>query len=143
MAGFIAEGVVEALAYDFKPYVKTEGTVPEPTDRQIADFLGEMKALFEEVKTDLPADVDLADPGSVMSAMSDMDTEVTIKMTTKMCGIYSRLCSNTPTEKQIHDLPPRIRQVFFTWLQGEVMSPEAATGAGTAQVTPLRTGRAG
>jgi hypothetical protein len=143
LAGFKAEGVVEALDYDFKPYVKASGTVPEPTDRQIADFLGDMKALLKEVEGDLPKDVNLDDPGSILAAMEDLDTEVTIKMTGKMCGVYSKLCSGTPTEKQIQDLPPRIRQIFFNWLQTEVMSPEAAPGAGSAQVTPLRSGRAG
>lgn len=143
MAGFKAQGVVEALDYDFNPYVKTKGTIPEPTDRQIADFLGDMKALLTEVKDDLPSEVNLEDPGAILSAMDDLDPEVTLKMTGKMCVIYSKLCSGTPTEKSIQELPPRIRQIFFAWLQTEVMSPEAATGAGSAQVTPLRTGRAG
>jgi hypothetical protein len=143
LAGFKAEGVVEALDYDFNPFVKAEGTIPEPTDRQIADFLGDLKDLFTEVKDDLPQGIDTDDPGMVLAAMNDIDTEVTIKMTDRMCGIYSKLCSGTPTEKQIHDLPPRIRQVFFAWLQGEVMSPEAVTGGGQAQVTPLRGARAG
>jgi hypothetical protein len=143
LAGFKAEGVVEALDYDFNPYVQVRGTIPEPTDRQIADFLGDMKALLKEVEGDLPTDVDLNDQGAILAAMDSLDTEVTIRMTSKMCEIYSRLCSGTPTEKQVHDLPPRIRQIFFNWLQAEVMSPEAATGAGQQQVIQLRSGRAG
>ena len=143
MAGFKAQGVVEALDYDFSPYVKVSGTIPEPTDRQIADFLGGLKALLKEVEADLPQDADLNDPGTLLAAMDNLDTEITIKVTGKMCVIYGKLCSGTPTERQIQDLPPRIRQVFFAWLQTEVMSPEAVTGAGNAQVTPLRTGRAG
>lgn len=143
MAGFTAQGVVEALDYDFNPYVKAAGTIPEPTDRQIADFLTDMKTVFKEVKDDLPQGIDLDDSNSVMSALDDLDPEVNIKLSGRMSEVYSKLCSNKPTAKQILDLPPRIRQIFFAWVQSEVMSPEAATGAGNAQVTHLRSGRAG
>ena len=143
MAGFKAESVVEALDYDFKPFVQVSGTIPEPTDRQIADFLGDMKSLFKEIESDLPQGVNLDDMGSVMSAMDELDTEVTIKITGKMCEVYAKLCSGTPSEAQIRELPPRIRQIFFSWLQQEVMAPEAVTGAGQTQVTPLRSARAG
>ena len=143
MAGFKAESVVEALDYDFNPYVKVSGTIPEPTDRQIADFFGDMKTLFKEIEADLPTGIDLDSMSSVMEAMDDLDTEVTIKITGKMCVLYAKLCSGTPTEQQIRELPPRIRQIFFNWLQQEVMAPEAVTGAGQTQVTPLRSARAG
>lgn len=143
MAGFKAESVVEALDYDFNPYVQVSGTIPEPTDRQIADFLGDMKNVFKEVEKDLPQGIDLDDMGSIMAAMDDLDTEVTIKITGQMCVLYAKLCSGTPSEQQIKDLPPRIRQIFFNWLQQEVMAPEAVTGGGQQAATPLRSVRAG
>ena len=49
MAGFQAEGVVEALDWDFNPYVKASGTIPEPTDTQIARFLAGLKAIPKEL----------------------------------------------------------------------------------------------
>ena len=60
-----------------------------------------------------------------------------------MAVIFSELCSGKPTAAQINALPVRVRTIFFAWLQGEVMSPEAVTGAGQTQVTPLRSARAG
>lgn len=146
MAGFQAEGVVDPLDYDFRTKANPKaahGTIPEPTDQQIADFLTGMKTIVKEFENDIPKDVDLNDPGSMMSALDDLDPEINVKLVGKMCVVYSALCSGTPTEQQIHDLPPRIRQVFFAWLQGEVMAPEAATGGGQQRVIPLRSGRAG
>jgi hypothetical protein len=47
MPGFKAQGVVEALDYDFNPYVAEKGTIPEPTDRQIAEFLSGMREVIK------------------------------------------------------------------------------------------------
>jgi len=143
MAGFVADGVVEALDFDFKPYVKASGTIPEPTDKQIAEFLKALKALAQEVQKDLPSDIDMNDPASLLGALDDLDPEVMEKLTGKMGGIYAALCTNTPTEEHIIGLPPRIRTIFYSWLQQEVMNPEAVTGGGNAQVTNLRGARAG
>lgn len=145
MAGFTAQGVVDPLDYDFNPYVKARGVIPEPTDNQIAEFLRDIRDIIKSAEKegmtadDLPAD----DPASLLQALDDMDPDAVVKLMESMCEAYSKLCSGTPTAKQIHDLPMRVRQVFFNWLQGEVMAPEAATGGGQAQVTPLRGARAG
>jgi hypothetical protein len=143
LAGFVAEGVVEPLAYDFKPYVKAEGVIPEPTDTQIAEFLRGIKAVFKDAQKDIPDDIDTDDPVAVLKAIDDLDPGAQVEAMQKMAEVYAALCSGTPTAKQISDLPMRVRSVFFNWLQGEVMAPEAATGAGNAQVTPLRGARAG
>jgi hypothetical protein len=143
MAGFKAEGVVEALDYDLKPYVNASGTIPEPTDDQIAAFLTGMKAVFKEAEQDLPQDLDVDDPGQLLGAIDSLDPEVQIRAMNKMSGVYAALCSDTPTADQISQLPLRVRTIFFNWLQNEVMNPEAVTGGGTAQVSTLRTARAG
>ena len=143
MAGFVAEGVVEPLAWDFNPYVKANGVIPEPTDTQIAAFLRETKDIFQKAQADIPADLDLDDPVAVLKAIDDLDPGAQVEAMKQMAEVYSNLCSGTPTAKQIAELPMRVRSVFFNWLQSEVMSPEAATGGGQAQVTPLRSARAG
>lgn len=143
MAGFKAEGVVEPLDFDFKPYVNASGTIPEPTDKQISDFLKSLKTVATDVQKDLPADLDMNDPASLLGALDDLDPEVMDSLAGKLGGIYAALCSATPTEQQIADLPPRIRNIFFNWLQQEVMNPEVKTGGGNAQVTNLRGARAG
>lgn len=143
MPGFVAEGVVEALDYDFRPYSKAHGTIPEPTDAQIAEFLRGIKKVFKEAEKDLPDNLDMDDPVALLKAIDDLDPAVQVKAMADMTGVYAELCSGTPSAGQITELPMRVRSIFFNWLQSEVMAPEAATGGGPAQVKPLRTARAG
>ena len=143
MAKFKAESVVEALDYDFRPYVNASGTIPEPTDNQIAEFLTGVKAIFKEAEKDLPQELDMEDPGMLLGAIDALDPEAQIRAMGDMARVYAALCSDTPTEEQIRELPMRVRTIFFNWLQQEVMAPEAATGGGNAQVSNLRTARAG
>jgi hypothetical protein len=143
VAGFKAEGVVEALDYDLKPYVNAAGTIPEPTDTQIAEFLTGIKAVFKEAEKDLPTDLDTEDPGVLLGAIDALDPTAQIKAMGEMAKVYAGLCSNTPSAEEITQLPMRVRTIFFNWLQQEVMAPEAATGGGNAQVSTLRTARAG
>lgn len=143
MAGFVAQGVVEPLDYDFNPYVNTKGTIPEPTDTQIAEFLRGIKTVIKDTQKDLPDKVNLDDPVAVLAAIDDLDPAAQVEAMNKMAEVYSALCSNTPTSGQLMKLPMRVRQIFFAWLQGEVLAPEAATGGGPAQVTHLHGARAG
>ena len=141
MAGFEAQGVVEALDWDFNPYVAARGTIPEPTDNQIAAFLTGVKATIKEVEADLPDGITENDPVALLAMMEDLDPAKTIEQIGKMAEIYSALCSGTPTVEQIMALPMRVRNIFFAWLQAEVMSPEAASPGGNGQVTKLPTAR--
>jgi hypothetical protein len=143
LAGFVAQGVVEALDYDFNPYLDVSGTIPEPTDTQIETFLLAMKDLYVKAQKEQPDLGDLSSQADILEALDKVDPTTQIKLLGEMAAIYSKLCSGTPTTKQINALPVRVRTIFFAWLQGEVMSPEAATGAGSAQVTNLRSARAG
>jgi hypothetical protein len=143
MPGFQAEGVVEALDWDFNPYVAAKGTIPEPTDAQIAAFLAGIKAVVKEVQSDLPADLDPSDPVALFAAMDSLDPAKTVEQMSAMCAVYSAACSGTPTAEQIAALPMRVRTIFFAWFQGEVMSPEAVSPGGNGQVTKLPVGRAG
>jgi hypothetical protein len=143
MAGFKAEGVVEPLEYDFNPYVKAKGVIPEPTDAQIAAFMRGIKEVFQEAQKDLPGALDMDDPVAVLAAIDNLDPGAQVEAMTKMAEVYAKLCSDTPTQEEITGLPMRVRTIFFTWLRDEVMSPEAAPGDGNAQVTNLRTARAG
>jgi hypothetical protein len=143
LPGFKAEGVVEPLDYDFRPYVKAHGVIPEPTDAQIAAFLRGVKEIFKKAQADLPTDVDTDDPVAVLKAIDDLDPGAQIEALTKMAEVYAELCSGTPSAREIADLPMRVRTIFFTWLRDEVMSPEAATGGGPQPVTQLRSARAG
>lgn len=143
MAGFVAEGVVEPLDYDFNPYLSLKGTIPEPTDKQIETFLLSMKELYVKAQKDAPDLGELESKEDILAAIDKVDPTTQIKLMGDMAVIYAELCSGTPTAAQISKLPVRVRTVFFAWLQDQVMSPEAGNGAGPAQVTPLRSARAG
>jgi hypothetical protein len=139
LPAFSAESVVEALDFSFKPYTDAEGTIREPSDKQIASFLTGIKRVVKESEDKLPKDVDPEDPASVMGALDDLDPEDMVSLMGKMAGLYADLCSGHPTKTQILALPMRVRQQFFQWLQTEVMSPEAGPGAGRVQTgSPLR-----
>ena len=143
MPAFSAESVVEALDYSFLPYTDAKGTIREPTDKQIASFLAGVKKVVKESEDKLPSGVDPADPSSVMDALDDLDPEDVVSLMGKMAGLYADLCSGDPDRGQILALPMRVRQQFFTWLQTEVMSPEAGPGAGRAPVRQLPRAAAG
>jgi len=78
-----------------------------------------------------------APEADVLDALDDLDPEDVVSLMGKMAGLYADLCSGDPSKAQIMALPLRVRQQFFTWLQTEVMSPEAGPGAGRAQVRQL------
>lgn len=148
MAGFSAESVVEPLDYDFRTKDDPDavhGTVKEPTDKQIAAYLSGVKRLVKEFRGKLPDEMiaGSTDIAAMLSAVEDLDEDLTLKFNDGMADLFAGLCSGEPSKADILGLPPRIRAVFFNWLQREVMSPEAAPGGGKAQVKNLRSVAAG
>jgi hypothetical protein len=135
MPKFEAAGVVEALDFDLRPYVDAHGTIPEPSDRQVAEFMNGMKKVVKEQQDHIPAGVDPNDPAQLLQALNDLDPETVIKLMAEMSGVYAKVCSGTPTKTQIQGLPIRVRQIFFGWLQSELLNPEAAPGAGNGAAT--------
>jgi hypothetical protein len=159
MSAFNAATVVEALDWSFEPMVAARGTVREPTDDQIVAFLTGVKdlvaRLHEEARqraagsaeapgTDLvPAGAGGRDPADIVDAIEELDPAVVGVFHKELAGIFAALCSDSPSAETLLSLPMRIRVMFYAWLRQEVMSPEAAPGAGNAQVTPLRSAAAG
>lgn len=143
MAAFNAATVVEALDWDFRPYVKAHGTVDEPTDAQINAFLDATKALMGSITGRLPEDIDTGNPVAVLAAVDDLDVAVVNDFHQQLAMTFSALCSGTPTPEMLLGLPMRIRNIFYGWLRQEVMSPEAVPGGGNAQVKTLRSAAAG
>jgi len=144
LAGFNAATVVEALDWTFEPFVKkAKGTVKEPTDDQIVKFLSDVKALVARLHEKAEADVKSRDPADLVDAIEELDPSVVGEFHQELAGIFAALCSGEPTREQILAVPMRIRVVFYGWLRQEVMNPEAAPGAGNAQVTTLRSAAAG
>jgi hypothetical protein len=67
---------------------------------------------------------------AVLEAMEDLDVEIVASMTQQMATIVADLCGGFPARDDILRVPPRIRNMFFAWVQEQVMSPEAVTGGG-------------
>jgi len=144
MPAFDSGSVVEPLDWSFEKHVKgARGTVREPNDRQIADYLADMKKFIASTKGKLPEDVDADNPAELVAAMDGLDPEITVQLHQELAGVYASLCSGEPSRELLLKLPPRIRTVFYGWLQREVMSPEVVPGGGSAQVTTLRPAAAG
>jgi len=145
MAKFDAGSVVDPLEYDFTTVTgykhrTAKGTIPEPSEEKIAAFL---TSLRDTMKDTNGADVDLTDPSVFLAQLDQYDPDKFLSLYRSISVACAELCSGHPTAQQISDLPLRIRMQFFKWLFGEVMSPEAKTGAGIAEVTPLRSAVAG
>lgn len=153
MPAFDAGSVVEPLTWNFaslkdpggKPYVDKSGVVREPTDRQLADYLAGIKKLLKDFRGKLPDDLmsGTASPAELTSAVDDLDPETVTEFHAALAGVVAELCSGSPSTEDLLKLPIRIRSVFYTWLQQEVMAPEAAPGGGKAQVTRLPSRAAG
>ena len=143
MPAFDAGTVVEALDFTFEPFVRgCKGTIREPADKLIAGFLRGVKDITGQVQEHLP-DVKEDDPAGLLDAMDELDPELVVSLMAQMAEVYAKLCGGFPSREQILELPMRHRQMFFTWLQTEVMSPEAGPGAGRARVTQLPRAAAG
>jgi len=143
MGGFNAGALVEALDFDFNPYVDAKGTITEPTDGQIATFLNDLQATVERIKHRLPDGVDTDDPAEVIAAIDGLDASAITETHQELASVFAALCSGNPSRELLLRVPMRVRSIFYGWLQQEVMSPEAVPGAGNAQVTTLRRAAAG
>jgi hypothetical protein len=141
MPQFDAEGIVEPIKVRLLPYVEgfdwTE--IPEPTDRQIGEFMKGLKALMKSALTTMGVEegTDLADPDQMVKALDDLEPDKFVEVMQQMAELHSALCSGTPSTEQLMLVPMRRRVHFYSWLQSEVMSPEAATPAGSGQVASL------
>lgn len=149
MPKFDAGAVVDPLDYDFTtvkgyPHRKARGIIPEPTDEQIATFLGRQREVMNQAKAMAEGvDVDPNDPMAFLKQLDSFDPSKFLDMFHAMSDAYAELCSGQPSSEEISALPMRVRVHFFAWVQTEVVSPEAGTGAGTAAVIPLRSQAAG
>lgn len=130
MAGFDAAVVVSPLEFTFVPYVSCKGVIKEPTDRQIADFLSAYKKMTADVREHLPNVSEDSDVETLMEAMESLDPEIYVSVGQQMAEIVAALCSGFPAKEQILAVPPRVRNIFYGWVQKEVLDPEAETGAG-------------
>jgi hypothetical protein len=151
MPQFDASGIVEGLECKLKPYADFEDVIPEPSDRQIGEFLKGLKTLMSSALTTMgiEGEVDATNPEQVMRALDDLEPDKFVEVMDAMAGLHAALCGEEtgadgnvtkpgrPSKAQILAVPMRRRQMFYQWLQTEVMSPEAVTPGGNGQVLSL------
>lgn len=126
MAGFKAADEVEKLDFDFAPFSKVKGTVPEPTTDQIVAFRQALATAYEELGLNpemLKAavsgegDVDLLQHfGELMGKTSELEDKVKVAV--------AELCGGIPTLAEIEALPYRPRAAFLGWITGVFFNPE-------------------
>lgn len=146
MGTFTAATAAEALEYDFAPYTDAKGTIPEPSDKKIGDFLAGLKDVFGEAqKAGIEAmdGLNPDDPAAVVGALDSLDPTKIVSVMADMAKLYADLCSGKPNLTQIQRLPLRIRVRFFAWLMTEVVRPEAGMPGGNGQVIVLPHAAAG
>jgi|SRR5215469_2963438 len=145
MPAFDAGTVVEALDWDFtKAGVKAKGTVPEPSDKKIGQFLDGLKKLYEDAqKSGLAVEGDDLSPSQMVEALNSLTGEAFEKFMADTAALFAQLCSDRPSTEQLLGLPLRVRAHFYAWLQTEVINPEAGTGGGQAVVRSLPSAAAG
>ena len=135
MPQFDAADVVEPLECKLVPYADFNEVIPEPSDQQVGEFLAALKKLMAEANEKLGAskDVDITDREQVTAAIESLEPADFVKVADDMAALHAALCSGRPSKAQILSVPLRKRNAFYNWLQGEVLNPEAGTGAGNGQ----------
>ena len=158
MPTFNAGAYADALDWDFtEAGVKEKGTVPEPSDRKIGDFLDGLKKLYEGARADgiagdIPAD---ASPDQMLEAITALTGDKFVTFMADTAELFAELCGGVrdnatrkvvggkPSAGTLLKLPLRVRVGFYAWIQGQVVSPEVGPGAGIAAVRSLPSAAAG
>lgn len=134
----------ETLDWDFTGLgVDATGTIPEPSDQKIGEFLDSLKSLYTETQASLPKLPDDPSAEQMLEALSNVTGRQFVKLMADVAGLFAKLCSQQPSKAQLLALPMRYRVHFYAWINDEVVNPEAGTGAGTAAVKTLRSAAAG
>ena len=117
-------GTVDALNFDFTTWgVDAKGTIPEPSSEKVETFMAIVRQLMptkvetgEDGKDHIVLDIE-----AIEEKFKDREDEAEQMVN----AAYADVCSNTPTAEQIGALPYRVKQGFYGWLYGSLVSPEA------------------
>lgn len=124
MSSFDAGNIVEPLDYDFTKFGGRKAEIPEPDEELVIEMYAEMDALTKEVAASF---VELPENPSAQDLVGALNlvtmSEAYKPMLEGMTKIYAKLCSGSPSEDELKQLPPRIRGLFFQWM-AQQMRPE-------------------
>lgn len=133
MANFDIDSV-EPLDYDFRGFQKNDaprgemcsgfGEIPEPTQKILTAYAKGTQELFQvetqdEVEKALDAEAKLK-----------QDAAEAKQRKARLHGLTAALCQNSPTARELGELPPRIANAFMKWVYKELSDPEVLS-AGT------------
>jgi hypothetical protein len=119
----------DPLDYDFAPYHDAKGTVPEPTDEQVARFYDRFARRLEAALGEdrLGDDFDVTDPMAVGALLTSLREEDNRKLYDHMLEIHAEVCGGSPSREAIEALPFRLRRMFYgavqEWLRPEGWKP--------------------
>jgi hypothetical protein len=137
---FSASVDIEPLDYDFKPYVDTKGTVPEPSNEAVTEFyagIGNMleAALGEDRLGDILTPAELIDfklrkPEPLMKVQAATSNVDDMNKASELAlDLHAAVCGGSPSRDDLAALPYRVRQAFYGALQ-RWLSPDASRPAG-------------
>lgn len=125
MGKFQASSAVEALEFDFRPYVEAFGTIPEPSQGTINAFqaavksvVGKTRGLLDDMKTiqnKAPEELTTEDIDLITTK-----TEQTEELTSQMNKAITIILGGAVTEEQLSALPYRVSTAFVKWIFDEL-----------------------
>lgn len=134
----------EKVEYDFTIYPRNDGqgmctgkgAVPEPTDAILEEFGKRQREMQEELGISEPAALQEAMAGvkgppealrkfvEKLEAMSeDERKEFTNRIQDRGIKMYADFCQGSPSEGELRQLPPRIKRLFFGYVQEQFTNP--------------------
>ena len=138
---FDAGSVVEPIHVRLMPYADFDADIREPSDKQLGEFLAALKKLMGSgglAAMGIEGGViDTTDPDAMIAAVGELEPDKFVEVMTDLAAMHSKLCSGHPTRAEILAVPVRRRFALYAYLQGEVMSPEAAPAGGGPHLTVL------
>lgn len=124
MAKFNAGTAVESMDYDFTDFGGSTGTIPEPTSTLVDGFFSRVKALAQEVRSNLGGNVEDLSETEAADALASMDGLGMEDYERNLAEAISDLCQSKPSVEELMLLPFRVRAAFMQWLIGQ-LRPEA------------------
>lgn len=137
MSKFNAATAVEALDYDFTKYVPgKEGTIPEPTTKQVEDFFDAIRLLAKEARrlkngAAEKINIDEMSMDEQVDALADLpkgDDAEAARLRQILTDAIVNLVGGEISAEDYEALPYRVQNAFGQWL-AEVVRPEAAPTA--------------
>lgn len=125
---FSLEDELDALNYDFRPYVESHGTIPEPSSAQIKALQSAMRSALKPALESLSVEADTANVADLIAALAEptkADLKAAAKAELAIVTAISECCSGTPSVDDLQALPWRAQQMFVGWLSGVLLNPEA------------------